>query len=96
MMRRTATLESIDGLRVRSSLVRDSAEQTVLALNDVSASAEQEESTGAVSALGLTLLQALVSDKGSLLIPDQTSDRDTLQRSVCNITIDLRGRDESW
>ena len=66
----------------------------MLAENDVFARAEQEESTSTIGALRFALRQALVADQRALLVTDETADRDTLQRSLADFSVDLRGRDD--
>lgn len=66
----------------------------MLAQNNVLTRAEQEESTSAVCALGLSLLQALVADQRALLITDETADRDALEGSLADLAVDLGGRDD--
>lgn len=61
-------------------------------LDDIMACAEQQEGTSAISALGLALCKALVPDKSSLLVSNQSTNLDALQRSSGKRTVDFGGR----
>lgn len=60
--------------------------------NDIRARAEKQECTSAISALGLTLLQALVADESGLLISSKAGDGNTLESTVRDLAVDLRRR----
>jgi hypothetical protein len=64
----------------------------VVALDDFVASAKQQESTSAVCALCLSLLQTLVTNKCSLLIADKSTDRYTSEWSRVDMTVDFGRR----
>lgn len=62
--------------------------------HDVLARAEQQEGTSAVRALGLALPEALVADERALLVADQSTDLDALERAVRDLAVDLGGRSD--
>lgn len=57
-----------------------SANQPILAENDLIASAEQQESPSTIGVLGLSGPQALVSYQGTLLVPNNSRNKNTCQR----------------
>ena len=88
----TTSFEGIHWLRTRTSLIRDSAEQAVLTLDNFVTSTEEQEGAGSICALGFSLVQTFVSDQGTLLVTNKATDGDTFERAVGNFAIDLRGR----
>ncbi len=63
-----------------------------LTLNNFITSTEQQEGAGSIGALGFSLVQALISNQGTLLITNKATDGDALEGAVGNVAIDLRGR----
>lgn len=68
----------------------------MIAFDDVTTGAEQEECTSAIRALGLTLFQAFVANQSALLITHETTDGDPCKGSRGDITVHLGGRDKLW
>ena len=66
----------------------------MLAQYDVCTSAEEEERAGAVRALGLALLQALVPDKRSLLVTSDTGNLHALEDAARALAVYLRRGDD--
>jgi hypothetical protein len=67
----------------------------MLALYHFAAGIEKEEGASTERALGFTSSKTFVTDQGSLLIADESTDRHTPQRACINLTINFRGGHES-
>jgi hypothetical protein len=78
------------GMSASKSHVRTHrSEQPMSALDDISASAEQQEGPGPIRALSFPLIQAFVSHQSPLLIANETTDLDTTEWSGTNFAIYL-------
>ena len=74
----------------------DRTKKTVPAFHDLGAGTEEQEGPRSVRAFGFALVQTFVTNQGTLLVSNQTADRDASQRTVCNASVYLGRRDESW
>ena len=72
------------------------SQQSMLTGNGLVTGTEQEEGTRSIRALGFTRVQALVTDKGSLLVSRQTRDRYTLQGTMRDVAVDFRRGYHLW
>lgn len=61
----------------------------MVALHDLVSSAEEQEGTSSVSALGLTRLETLVADESTLLVSDKTTDRHTSESTRRDLSVDF-------
>lgn len=63
------------------------AQKAVIALNNLCSGVEEQECTSSEGTFGFATFETLVTDQGALLISDQSTDRDTLQRAVCDVAV---------
>jgi hypothetical protein len=69
--------------------------QTMVAVHDIGARAEQQERAGTIRAFGFALSEALVTDERALLVANETTKRHALEGPVCQISVHLARRDET-
>lgn len=70
------------------------AQEAVIALDNLSSGIEEQERAGSEGTLGLATLEALVPDQSTLLISDETANGHALQATICNVAVNVRGRNE--
>lgn len=63
----------------------------MIALNDVTTSAEKQERAGTICTFSFTLFEAFIPYKSALLVSHQTTDSNPLKRTLGNGTIYFRG-----
>lgn len=66
----------------------------MVALDDFIPCTEEQKSAGAIGAFCFSLTQALVTNQGSLLVSNKTSNRHSSECPVSDVTVDFRSRDE--
>jgi hypothetical protein len=69
--------------------------QSIVAVHDVGARAEQQERATAMRAFGFALSKALVTDERALLVANETTKRHALERPLRQISAHLARRDET-
>jgi hypothetical protein len=72
------TLERIGGLIV-TKLIAYSSQKAILGNDSFVASVEQHEATSTICVLGITNVEALLTNKGSLLVTKATGNRKSIK-----------------
>jgi hypothetical protein len=69
--------------------------ESVVAVHDIGARAEQQERPGTIRAFGFALSKALVTDECALLVANETTKGHALEGPVRQISVHLARRDET-
>jgi hypothetical protein len=77
------------GRLVITELVTNRSQEAILGNDSFITSVEQHEASSTISVLGVTDIEAFLTDKGSLLITKTTSDWNTIKRAALDIAINF-------
>lgn len=88
----TRSFECIVRLRIRAVLIRHSRQKAIIALHRLQARIEQQECTGSIRILRLTILEALVAHERGLLVTCDTRDGNALEDASRDMAVDLGRR----